>query len=126
MANLKTNMLHKVITLVLMMALLAPVLTACGGDDTDKTTPAETAASSATPTSVPSITVSDKPVKIGVIVDYSGPSALVGFFVDGIVDFAKWYWNEKQGGILVGNERRPVEFVKVGMHFTQPATKCSM
>ncbi|MDD5093342.1 MAG: ABC transporter substrate-binding protein [Dehalococcoidia bacterium] len=114
MHSLRSSLWYKAAALIIVATLLVPVLAACG-DDGDKTTPAEITAppSTTTPaTSNPAITTSDKPVKIGVIIDYSGPAALTGFLVDGVIEFAKWYWNDKQGGILVGNERRPVEFLK--------------
>jgi len=77
------------------------------------TTPAVTTPVKTTPAvTTPAKTVSTKPVKIGVIQDWSGPGALAGYLSDAVIKFAEWYFNEKQGGIQVGDVRRPVEFIK--------------
>ncbi|MFA4835164.1 MAG: ABC transporter substrate-binding protein [Dehalococcoidia bacterium] len=108
---------YQILALVLAVALIVPILAACGdaGDKTSpvttmpvKTTPAATTPAATTPTA----TVSKEPVKIGVIIDYSGPGAVAGFLADGAIEFAEWYWNEKQGGINVGGVKRPVKFLK--------------
>ncbi|MFA4835626.1 MAG: ABC transporter substrate-binding protein, partial [Dehalococcoidia bacterium] len=80
---------------------------------TPATTPAATTPAITTPAATtPAPTVSKEPVKIGVIIDYSGPGAMAGFLADAAISFAEWYWNGKQGGINVGGVKRPVEFVK--------------
>ncbi|MFA4837377.1 MAG: ABC transporter substrate-binding protein, partial [Dehalococcoidia bacterium] len=126
MEKQRTGFWYKVAVLFLVLALLVPVLAACGGDDDEETpTPAATASvatipaattpAATTPASTtPAATLPfvDDPVKIGVIIDYSGPAAMAGWLADGVIEFAKWYWNEKQGGINVGGVKRPVEFLK--------------
>ena len=118
----------KLIALVLVLALIVPILAACGDNNEEKTaTPAATTPAATTPAATkpaattPAATTpaatkpavkSDKPVKIGVIIDYSGPAAMAGWLADGVISFADWYWNEKQGGINVGGVKRPVEFLK--------------
>ncbi|MFA4837315.1 MAG: ABC transporter substrate-binding protein [Dehalococcoidia bacterium] len=115
----KSSFWYKIVALILTLVLVVSVLAACGGDNGDKTatpsvtTPAATTPAITTPAATtPAPTVSKEPVKIGVIVDYTGPGAVAGFLADGVIGFAEWYWNEKQGGIQVGDMRRPVEFIK--------------
>ncbi|MDD5095593.1 MAG: hypothetical protein PHV74_14635 [Dehalococcoidia bacterium] len=102
MRDLKSGLWYKILALILVMTLIVPLLAACGDDDDDKTIPAEiTTPASSTASTTPTITVSDKPVKIGVVADWSGPAAVIGFLADGIIAFTEWYWNEKQGGVVV-------------------------
>jgi len=84
------------IAMVLVIALLVPTLAGCG--DEEEETPSPTPAG---------------PVKIGVIMEWSGVSAEVGLSVaDPAIALMDWYINEKLGGISVGGVLRPVEFVK--------------
>ncbi|MFA4835335.1 MAG: ABC transporter substrate-binding protein [Dehalococcoidia bacterium] len=115
----KRRVCYQILALVLALALIVPMLTACGDDDEDKTvtpsatTPAATTPAKTTPAATtPAPTVSKEPVKIGVLIDYSGPAAQSGWLADCAITFAEWYWNEKQGGIKVGDVRRPIEFDK--------------
>jgi len=110
----RISLRYKIVALVLALVLIVPILAACGGDNEEKTTtPVATTPVKTTPVATtPAITKSDKPVKIGVLIDYSGPAAQSGWLADGTIGFANWYFNEKQGGIQVGDVRRPVEFRK--------------
>ncbi|MFA4836505.1 MAG: ABC transporter substrate-binding protein [Dehalococcoidia bacterium] len=117
----KNSLCYKVVALVVALALLVPVFAACGGGGDGDKTPTNPAAQKPTlatppvttpPTTTPPKLTSTEPVKIGVIIDYSGPSAMASWLADGAIGFAEWYWNTKQGGINVGGIKRPVEFVK--------------
>ncbi|MFA4835011.1 MAG: ABC transporter substrate-binding protein [Dehalococcoidia bacterium] len=108
----KSNLWYKVAALILVLVLIVPILVACGGGEKTPTATAiitPTATATATPTATPA---SGKPVKIGVIQDWSGPGAMAGVLTDGMLTFLEWYYNEKQGGILGG---RPIKFVKCDM-----------
>ncbi|MFA4836447.1 MAG: ABC transporter substrate-binding protein [Dehalococcoidia bacterium] len=106
----KSNLWYKVAALIMVVALIVPVLAACGGGGGEDETPTPTA--TATPTATPTKPVSTEPIKIGMIIDYTGPGAPAGFLADGGIAFTEWYWNEKQGGITVDGVKRPVKFIK--------------
>ncbi|MFA4836444.1 MAG: ABC transporter substrate-binding protein [Dehalococcoidia bacterium] len=109
----KASFWYKVAALIMVVALIVPVLAACGGGGGDETpTPTATAKPTTTPTATPIKPVSTEPIKIGMIIDFTGPGAPAGFLADGGIAFSEWYWNEKQGGINVGGVKRPVKFVK--------------
>ncbi|MFA4836067.1 MAG: ABC transporter substrate-binding protein [Dehalococcoidia bacterium] len=91
----KSVLRHKIAALFLTLALILPMLAACEGDDGE--TPASAAAS-----------VSTKPVKIGAVTSWSGPSGPAGLLADQIMAMVKTQVEEK-GGILGG---RSVEFLK--------------
>jgi len=52
-----------------------------------------------------------KPVKIGVIQSWSGPAAGAGSLGDFNLELVDWLI-DKEGGILVGGERRPVQWIR--------------
>lgn len=93
MVGRNTKSWYKVVVILGVLALLAPVLAACGDDDEDTSTQA----------------VSKEPVKIGVLFPYTGANGMWGPYVlDPVLEVAKYVIN-KRGGVLGG---RPVEFVK--------------
>ncbi|MFA4837197.1 MAG: hypothetical protein WC749_14160, partial [Dehalococcoidia bacterium] len=117
---------YKLAALVLVLALIVPVLAACGDDDEAttpvKTTPATTTPAATTPvattptaittptaTAIPAATQNLGPIKIGILEDWSGPGAGAGWLADGVLGLMKWQL-EKEGGLLVSGIRRPVEF----------------
>ncbi|MFA4835005.1 MAG: ABC transporter substrate-binding protein [Dehalococcoidia bacterium] len=107
----------------LVLALIVPVLAACG-DDEDEGTSAPTASPtvtsetkssitpsatfSAMPTATPTKTVSGEPVKIGVMTAWSGPSAVAGVLADQAIAVAQEYL-KGVGGVLGG---RAIKFEK--------------
>ena len=100
---------YKLICLALALALIVPVLAACGGEEGEETptsspTPTVTVVPTVTPTSTPNL----EPVKIGIIQDWSGPTAMSGWLSDAVSNLMEWYV-KKQGGILGG---RPIKFIK--------------
>ncbi|MFA4836472.1 MAG: ABC transporter substrate-binding protein [Dehalococcoidia bacterium] len=125
----KVGLWYKLAALFLVLALVVPILAACGDDNNKdketptpaattpaKTTPAKTtpvaqptvAPTAATPALTPTKTVSKEPVKIGVISPYSGPAAMAGLLADVAI---KVVMNqvEKMGGILGG---RSIQLIK--------------
>jgi len=108
------NMFAARFLLILMVLSLFVVLVpACGSDDGDDDTPS--AASQSTtitqPTSAQRATTptSDEPVKIGVLIAWSGAAAMLGaYYVDSVIKVIEKQV-EDMGGILGG---RPVEFVR--------------
>jgi len=127
-------------TLFLVLALLVPILAACGDDETPTATTSE-----ATKTTEPTKTVEptktaepptttevpfvNDPVKIAVIQDWSGPMAIAGLLTEGPMELLRWWYNEKQGGLLLKKEgvRRPIEFVKCDMKSqTADANGCAL
>ena len=116
----RSTVWYKVATLFLVLALLVPVLAACGGDNGEKTptpsvtapvaiTPAATTPAATTPVATtPAATVSKGPVKIGALVSWSGQVGVSGILADRSIKVVN-YQVEKMGGILGG---RPLEIVK--------------
>lgn len=114
-----------IISMVLVLAVV-PLLTAC--DDDDETTsatsqPTTTTSAQSTNTQPTTVTPTDKPVKIGVVAPWSGPSAMMGtFYVDQAIKVIEKQL-EDMGGILGG---RPVEFVRCDMgNITAGAVSCA-
>ncbi len=111
-------------TVTLLLGLLVSLLVACDDDDNEgiTVTVTETATATATlqPTSQPTTStpvatgdVSDKPVKIGSISEWTGPGAMTGLAVDdGPIELMEWYVNEKLGGISVDGVLRPIKIIK--------------
>ncbi|MFA4837268.1 MAG: ABC transporter substrate-binding protein [Dehalococcoidia bacterium] len=117
---------YKLAALVLVLALVVPVLAACGGDNKDETPtaqPAATATPIATPAAQPTAmpapiakptptpTVSNDPIKIGILSTWSGPGAISGTLVDAGVKVVDEQL-AKKGGINVGGVIRPVKWIR--------------
>ncbi|MFA4836928.1 MAG: ABC transporter substrate-binding protein [Dehalococcoidia bacterium] len=111
---------YKLVALIMVLALLVPVLAACGDDEEETattpstttpvaTTPTNTTPSATTPAATaPTPTVSKDPVKIGVLCSWSGPAAQAGqMFATPAISLVE-YQLQKAGGILGG---RPVKFI---------------
>ena len=103
--------------LVVLSLLSLIVLPACGSSKTSTLTPTATTGPSSAPTSTPTATLtptatpaptSSGPVKIGVIVAWSGPSAAAGTLADQTINLVQDQVKQ-MGGILGG---RLVQFVK--------------
>ncbi|MFA4836929.1 MAG: ABC transporter substrate-binding protein, partial [Dehalococcoidia bacterium] len=117
----------KVMGIVLTLALLVPAMAACGGDDGEETatlsatTPAATTPVKTTPatTDLPFV---NEPIKIGAVIDYSGPAAMAGVLADRAIAYFEWYFNERQNGIVVGDVRRPVKVIKADNQGTMGGT----
>jgi len=133
----KVTVWYRVLALVMMLILLLPVLAACGDDDEGEiTTPSSTAPAATThsattpvattlaatkpvattpaattPKATPTLTVSNEPVKIGILISWSGPAAKAGILVDQLLKIVDKQLEER-GGINVGGVMRPVKWVK--------------
>ena len=126
MMSRKGSFWCKVAALVLGLVLIVPILAACGSSKENTATPVPTTAQTTQPpTTTPPMTTPpattpaattlpfvDDPVKIGAIQDWSGPTAMAGWIGDSAIAFAEWYWNEKQGGIVAGDVRRPIKIIR--------------
>lgn len=108
---------HRLVFLFLVLALVgSTLLAACGGSSS---TPTATVVSTATPTGAPTATVATTttptptpnlgPVKIGAMMDYSGPASMTGTYLADPAIKLLDYQVKQMGGILGG---RPVQFVK--------------
>ncbi|MDD5094317.1 MAG: ABC transporter substrate-binding protein [Dehalococcoidia bacterium] len=95
----------KIACLVLVLALMVPVLAACGDDEEDTPTPASPTPTSTTPT------ISKETVNIGLLTSWSGPAAKAGGLVDQVLKIIDKQLEEK-GGLNVGGVIRPVKWVK--------------
>ncbi|MFA4837188.1 MAG: ABC transporter substrate-binding protein [Dehalococcoidia bacterium] len=123
----KVGLWYKLAALFLVLALVVPILAACGDDDEEETatpsattpaatTPAKTtpvaqstvAPTAATPVLTPTKTVSKEPVKIGLLMSWSGPLAMAGTYCDQDVKIIEQQVDD-WGGILGG---RSVKFIK--------------
>jgi branched-chain amino acid transport system substrate-binding protein len=110
----KRSLWYKFIALALALVLIVPILAACGKEKekTPTPTPPPTATSGPTPTATPGPTPTPTPakgpVKIGVIMPWSGPLAMSGLLVDQVIAVIQDQL-KNQGGILGGRE---VEFVR--------------
>ena len=93
----------KFVVMLLVLALTVPLLVACDDDDDKMNTPI--AAKTTEPTETE---VSDEPVKIGILAEWTGPAAMSGLLLDRALDAVN-YKIEQQGGILGG---RSIDFVK--------------
>jgi len=114
------------VTLTLLLTTM-PLLAACDDDDDEGVTVTVTETATATATSTTQPPLSQEPVKIGIIQAWSGDGAMSGWLSDAVSDLMEWYVNEKQGGILVGDVRRPIEFVKCDMEtLTSQAAACAV
>ncbi|MDD5093168.1 MAG: ABC transporter substrate-binding protein [Dehalococcoidia bacterium] len=104
---------YKLAAIVLVLALLMPALVACDDDDEVEsaasmaTTPAETTPGATTLAP----TISQEPIKIGVLCSWSGPAGIAGLLVDGVLKVVDKEL-EKKGGINVGGVIRPVKWIK--------------
>ncbi|MDD5095085.1 MAG: ABC transporter substrate-binding protein [Dehalococcoidia bacterium] len=108
------NLWYRVAMLVLVLVLIVPILAACGDDEEESptasatnpvaTTPAKTTPSATTPTA----TASKDPVKIGVLMSWSGAMAAAGTYADACLKVIEQQIKD-EGGILGG---RPVQFIK--------------
>ncbi|MDD5095026.1 MAG: ABC transporter substrate-binding protein [Dehalococcoidia bacterium] len=109
----KISFCYKVIALVLVLVLLVPVLAACGDDDGEETPTGAATNPTATTMSAttPALSVSDEPVKLGILISYSGAAAKAGNLVDQILKIVDKQL-EARGGINVGGVMRPVKWVK--------------
>ena len=112
----KSILWYKLLALIMSLALLIPVLAACGdGDEEESPIPTPTATSTATttvtatPTATSTATATpspDKgPVKIGAIYPRSGTFAVVAILYDPILSLVEWQV-KNQGGILGGREAK--------------------
>jgi len=114
MLHRKGSFWFKWATLFLIVALIVPVLFACGKEKekTPTPTPPPTATSGPTPTATPGPTPTPTPakgpVKIGVIMPWSGPLGMGGLLTDQIIAVVEEQL-KNQGGILGGRE---VQFVR--------------
>jgi len=136
----ESNWGYRLVSMLLVLALLVPVLAACGDNETPTATTSE-----ATKTTEPTKTVEptktagpptttevpfvNDPVKIGVIQDWSGPMAMAGMLAQGPMELLEWWVNEKEGGLLLEKEgvRRPIKLVKCDMQGTVPgAGACAL
>jgi ABC-type branched-subunit amino acid transport system substrate-binding protein len=119
----ESGLRYKLICLALALALIVPVLAACGGGEKVKETPTSsptqvivTPSPSPTVTVMPTITPTPtpnlEPIKVGIIHEWSGPTAISGWLSDAVTDLIEWNINDKQGGILVGGVRRLIKFIK--------------
>ncbi|MFA4835581.1 MAG: ABC transporter substrate-binding protein [Dehalococcoidia bacterium] len=122
---------YKVLALVMVLALIIPVLAACGDDD-EKTTTVPvtktaiptatpttatimpTATATATPTAAP---VSTETVKLGALSAWTGDNAVAGLLTDGAVAAVEQQVKD-MGGILVGGVRRPLQIIKLDSRTT--------
>ncbi|MDD5093941.1 MAG: ABC transporter substrate-binding protein [Dehalococcoidia bacterium] len=104
---------YKVAALVLVLALAASIIAACGDDEKEEaltpsaSAPAATTAAATTPT----ITVSNEPIKIGLLSSWSGSAGLAGFLVNDAMKIVQKQIDDR-GGINVGGVIRPVEWIK--------------
>ncbi|MDD5093169.1 MAG: ABC transporter substrate-binding protein [Dehalococcoidia bacterium] len=99
---------HKLAAMVLVLALLMPALVACDDDDEeDATMPSTTTLEKTTPAA----TVSKEPVKIGILMSWTGPASIAGTTADTLIKLVD---NEMkmEGGINVGGVIRPIEWVR--------------
>ena len=107
----KTSFCFKVASLMLVLALVVPLLAACG--DNDEATPTATSTAGTTiptvtgkPTVTVTPTLSEEPVVIGGISVWSGQQAVSGtYFADPVIKVVEKQVEER-GGILGG---RPLE-----------------
>ena len=125
MRHTKINFWHKLAALFLVLALIAPVLFACGKEKEKTPAPTSTATSAptATPTATPSSTATaaptatpsptttpSGPVKIGAVNSWSGPAAMSGLaMADPVIKTVEKQVKD-QGGILGGREVRVVRY----------------
>ena len=128
-----TSFWYKIAAFLLVVALIVPVLAACGDDNEEKTptpsattpaattpvkttpaatTPAATTPAATTPTATtPTATVSKEPIKIGVLCSWSGPAAMAGTLADAAIKLVDKEL-EKKGGINVGGVIRPIKWIR--------------
>jgi len=111
----KADLWCKVASLILVLALLVPILAACGDDDEGVTvtvTETATATAGATSTTATSTTqppLSQEPVKIAAINAWSGAAGVSGlYYADPVIEVVEKQV-EEMGGILGG---RPLEINK--------------
>jgi len=122
MLSKKYRFWYSIVALIMVLALLVPVLTACDDDDDDEetttaaatptatataTSTAEPTTTEPTPTPTPTTPVSTEPVKIGVLTSWTGPAGMAGLLANQALEVLD-YMLEEKGGVLGG---RPVEFV---------------
>ncbi|MDD5093924.1 MAG: ABC transporter substrate-binding protein [Dehalococcoidia bacterium] len=113
----RSTLLYKLAALVMVLVLIVPILAACGDDDEEETatpvatTPAKTTPAATTPAATtPAPTVSKEPIKIGVMLPYSGQGAVASTIAEMGMKVVKKELAEK-GGINVGGVIRPIEWV---------------
>ncbi|MFA4835190.1 MAG: ABC transporter substrate-binding protein [Dehalococcoidia bacterium] len=110
----KSSLWYKFTALILVLSLIIPVLAACGDNEEETATPAATIKTTPTATATPiskptpAATASSEPVKIGVVLAWSGPSAIYGALANQDIAVVDEYL-KRIGGILGG---RPVHWVK--------------
>jgi len=104
----KSSLWYKFAALLLVLALLLPILAACGEEEekiptpTLTTTPTPTATPSQTATPTPTPTPSG-PVKIGAIMAWTGTMAMAGVLADQVIAVVEDQV-KKRGGILGGRD----------------------
>ena len=115
MSHIEGSSRFKLVALFLVLALITPVLFACGKEKektpTPTPSPTTTATSTPSPTPTPIATPTPTPagpVKIGVIMPWSGPMAMAGMLVDQIIAVVEMQLKD-MGGILGGRE---VKFIR--------------
>src|SRR4030042_1823870 len=110
----KSILWYKLLVLITALALLLPVLSACGGGDEEESpilTPTATTTATTTVTATP--TPNQGPVKIGVESVWSGPAASAGFLGDQVLNVV--YKKVKDmGGVLGGRELKIVKYDTAG------------
>ena len=124
----KDGLRYKLVGMVLVLVLLVPILTACDDDDDDEETTLASPTDTSTVISSPTPMAFGEPIKIGVISDFSGPTAMVGSYItEAALSVIKLKLEKEGGGILIDGVRRPVEFVKCDMHGrAADATACAI